>query len=85
MIKIGWTHGDIVLLGIENGKADKIFLYGESSDNGEYHEIAENIFSMFAKIELVPDFELLDFYKIDWNELSKDWKNDYWKKSVHPA
>lgn len=79
MIKIGWTHGDVILLGIESHSADKIYLYGESSDNGEFHEIANHVFSMFAKIELVPDFELLDFYKINLEELQKNWNEDFWR------
>ena len=83
MIKIGWTHGDLILLGLESDKLDKIFIYGESSDNGEFYEIAENVFSMFAKIELVPDEQLLDFYKVDLNGLSKDWGSNYWKKTTY--
>jgi len=86
MIKIGRTHGDVVLLGIENDREDRIYLYGESSDYGEFFEIAADVFSLFAKIELIPDTELLDFHKVNLNELSLNWDEDYWKKkSDHPA
>ncbi|MCR9134137.1 MAG: hypothetical protein NXI08_16345 [bacterium] len=79
MIKIGRTHGDAVLLGVESGKEDRIYLYGESSDHGEFFEIASDIFSLFSKIELVPDTELLDFYKVTLSELVLTWGEDFWR------
>jgi len=80
MIKIGRTHGDAILLGVESGKEDRIYLYGESSDHGEFFEIAPDIFSLFSKIELVPDTALLDFYKVSLNELVLNWDEDFWRK-----
>jgi len=80
MIKIGRTHGYAILLGVDSAREDRIYLYGESSDHGEFFEIAPDIFSLFSKIELVPDTELLDFYKVTLSELSLSWGEDYWKK-----
>lgn len=79
MIKIGWTHRDFVLLGIENDIKDKIFLYGESMDFSDLFEIAEDVFTLFSLFDLVPDIELINFYKIDLNNYNMHWGEDFWR------
>jgi hypothetical protein len=84
MIKIGWTHGDVILLGIEGEIIENVFLYGDSTDGDQaFTKIAEDIFSMFSRIELIPDAELLEFYNVKCSELYNNWGEPFWRMKTN--
>ena len=74
-IKIGYTHGDLVLLGVGKENKDCIYIYGDSP----FTKIADNIFDMFSKIELVPDIHNLQNYGIALDKLVLDWNSNTWR------
>ena len=74
-IKIGYTHGDLILLGVSEENKDCIFIYGESP----FTKIADNIFDMFSKIELIPDINNLRHYGINLDKLVLDWNSNTWR------
>ena len=81
MIKIGSTHGEVVLLGVQSNILDKIFLYGEGDavDNVEIKEIANNIFDILCKLELAPDIYLMGYYGIEVENLYQNFGEDLWR------
>ena len=81
MIRIGKTHFDLILLGLDSQNSDQIFLYGNSSlaDKVDNIKIAENTFDLFNKIELTPDAELLEDYNISLSNCCKKWGEDFWR------
>lgn len=84
-IKIGLTRADLILLGVMPENREQIFLYGDSSSYMEFIKIADNIFDMFAKLDLVPYTESLNKYGIDLNTLVLDWGSDVWRSKPSSA
>jgi hypothetical protein len=78
MIKIGHTHGDVILLGIDGNIKDEVYLFGESMGFSEFRLIAKNIFILFSRLELVPDVQYLQEYEIDEKKMFKQWGDHFY-------
>jgi len=79
LIKIGGTHGDVVLLGMNKNNQDQIFLYGESTLNDDFPKIADDIFDLFCQLELIDNVLGFVDFEIEKEQLYKNWNEDFWR------
>ena len=79
-IQIGLLfHGDVLLLGIENDNRDEIWRYGQGLLNKVHSKLEDNIFSFFCKAKEKVLIEDLEDWKINVDQLYKNWKDDFWR------
>ena len=80
-IQIGYTHGDAILLELDKEGEGGIYLYGDSTpfEEQDFAKIADNIFDLLFKIELIPNELALKDYKLNSRNLIRAFGTDYWQ------
>jgi len=80
LLKIGHTHGELILVRMSGEDIGKIFLFGQGTPhNGqEYYKTAENVFDLMHQIELKEDAENLAIKGLKPENLKRNFNEYFW-------